>query len=263
MDVCYELLVTQFQRFFLVFARISGIFVISPFFGSLSIPIRVKAGLALFISLLIFPVVNQYIPSVPEELNKYFFLTVSEVIIGIIIGFLCTLVMSAFQISGEFYSVQMGFGFVNTVDPLSQVEQPIIGQLIGFFALIIFLIIGGHHLMLIAIFNSYEAVPVFSLTAANLISAKIVEVFCGMFMIAMKIAMPIMGVLFLVTLALGLLARVAPMMNIMVLGWGITIIMGIITLMFVLPMLYEVAVNVFTHIFSDIDELLNAMGKAG
>ncbi|MEK7813989.1 MAG: flagellar biosynthetic protein FliR, partial [Candidatus Desantisbacteria bacterium] len=257
----YDLFVTQFQRFLLVFTRISGIFVISPFFGSLSIPLRIKAGLAIFMALLIFPVVNHTLPHLSGTLGEYYILVISEVFIGIIIGFLCTIIMSAFQVSGEFYSVQMGFGFVNTVDPLSQVEQPIIGQFIGLFAMLIFLIAGGHHLMITAVFNSYEAVPIFSLKASNLVYDKTVSVFCGMFLTALKIAMPIMGVLFLVTLAMGLMAKVAPMMNIMALGWAITIIVGVVTLILVMPLIGQVAQNVFTYVFSDIDELLHAMGR--
>ncbi|OIP38430.1 flagellar biosynthetic protein FliR [Candidatus Desantisbacteria bacterium CG2_30_40_21] len=257
----YELFATQFQKFLLVFARISGIFVISPFFGSLIIPQRVKAGLALFIALLIFPVVNHLLPPLSGKLCEYYFLVISQVLIGIIIGFLCTIVVSAFQISGELYSVQMGFGFANTVDPLSQVEQPIIGQFIGLFALLIFLIIGGHHLMITAVFKSFETVPIFSLTASNLICDKVVMVFCGMFLTALKMALPIMGVLFLVTLSMGLLAKVAPMMNIMALGWAMTIVIGIITLLLITPLLGQVAQNVFTHVFSDIDELMYYIGR--
>lgn len=259
----YELFTTQFQRFLLVFARISGIFVISPFFGSVNIPQRVKAGLALFIALLIFPVVNHLLPSLSGKLYEYYLLVIAQVLIGIIIGFLCTVVMSAFQISGEFYSVQMGFGFANTVDPLSHIEQPVVGQFIGFFALLIFLIIGGHHLLITTIFKSFEIVPIFSLKASNLICDKVVMVFCGMFLTALKMAMPIMGVLFLVTLSMGLLAKVAPMMNIMTLGWAITIVIGVITLIMIIPLLGQVAQNMFIHVFSDIDELLYYMGKAG
>ncbi|MBU0700009.1 flagellar type III secretion system protein FliR [bacterium] len=258
---CYELFATQFQGFLLVFARISGIFVVSPFFGSLSIPMRIKAGLALFIALLIFPVVKHTLPHLSGTLGEYYLLVISEVLIGIIIGFLCTIIMSAFQVSGEFYSVQMGFGFVNTVDPLSQVEQPIIGQFIGLFAMLIFLIVGGHHLMITTVFNSYETVPIFSLKASNLVFDKTVAVFCGMFLTALKIAMPIMGVLFLVSLSLGLIAKVAPMMNIMALGWAITIVIGVITLILVIPLIGKVAQNVFIHVFSDIDELFYYMGR--
>ncbi|MBI4777451.1 flagellar type III secretion system protein FliR [Candidatus Desantisbacteria bacterium] len=258
---CYDLFATQFQGFLLVFARISGIFVISPFFGSLSIPLRIKAGLALFMALLMFPVVNHTLPHLSGNVGEYYILVISEVLIGIIIGFFCTIIMSAFQVSGEFYSVQMGFGFVNTIDPFSQVEQPIIGQIIGLFAMLIFLTVGGHHLIITAVFNSYEAVPIFSLKASHLVYDKTVAVFCGMFLTALKIAMPIMGVLFLVSLSMGLMAKVAPMMNIMALGWATTIVIGVGILILIMPLIGQVAQNVFNCVFSDIDELFSAMGR--
>ncbi|MEW6097332.1 MAG: flagellar biosynthetic protein FliR [bacterium] len=256
-----ELFVTQFQKFFLVLARMSGIFVMAPFFGSLNILPRIKAGLCLFISLTIFGVVNKHISIVPNNFPTYSLLVFSEVAIGLIIGFMATLVISTFQISGELYSVPMGFGIVNTIDPLSQIEQPIIGQIIGLFALLVFLGFGGHHMMLIAICKSYEIVPVLTLDSCSIVAKTMVTNFAAMFLTALKISMPVMGVLFLVTLGMGLLAKVAPMMNIMVLGWAITIVAGMITLIFLFPLLAKVAVSLYEKLFYDIDSLLIVLGK--
>lgn len=256
-----ELFVTEFQKFFLVLARISGIFVVAPFFGSVNILPRIKAGLSIFISLTIFSVVSKHITMVPNDLPTYTLLVISEVVIGLIIGFMATLVISIFQISGELYSVPMGFGIVNTIDPLSQIEQPILGQIIGLFALLVFLGVGGHHMMLIAIYKSYETVPVLSLAGTNIVVKTIITTFAGMFLTALKISMPVMGVLFLVTLSLGLLAKAAPMMNIMVLGFAITIVTGIITLIFLFPLLAKVGVSLYERLFDDIDNLLIALGK--
>lgn len=257
-----ELFVTEFQRFFLVLARISGIFVMAPFFGSVNIPSRIKAGMALFISLTIFGVVSKHINIVPNDLLTYSLLIFSEVVIGLIIGFMGTLVISAFQCSGELYSVPMGFGIVNTIDPLSQIEQPIIGQLIGLFALLIFLSFGGHHMMLLAIYKSYEIAPVLTLNSCSPVVKTIITTFAAMFLTAVKISMPVIGVLFLVTLSMGLLAKSAPMINIMVLGWAITILTGIATLIFLFPLLSKVAVNLYDRLFSDIDNLLIIVGKS-
>ncbi len=251
-----ELFVTEFQKFFLVLCRISAIFVMSPFFGSLNILPRIKAGLSLFISLTIFGVVNNHITIVPNDLLTYSLLVFSEVAIGLIIGFMATLVISTFQISGELYSVPMGFGIVNTIDPLSQIEQPIIGQIIGLFALLLFLGFGGHHMMLIAICKSYEIVPVLTLDACSIVAKTILTTFVAMFLTALKISMPVIGVLFLVTLGIGLLTKAAPMMNIMVLGWSMTIVTGVITLIFLFPLLAKVSVGLYEQLFYDIDNLL-------
>jgi len=256
-----ELFVTEFQKFFLVLARISGIFVMAPFFGSVNILPRIKAALALFISLTIFQVVNKQINIVPNDLLTYSLLVFSEVVIGLIIGFMTTLVISAFQISGELYSVPMGFGIVNTIDPLSQIEQPIISQIIGLFALLIFLAFGGHHMMLIAIYKSYEIAPVLGLEDCGGVTKTIMTLFAAIFLTAVKISMPVLGVLFLVTLGMGLLAKAAPMMNIMALGWGITIVTGLITLIFLFPLLSKAAVSLYEKLFYDIDNLLILVGK--
>jgi len=256
-----ESFVTQFEKFFLVLARVSGIFVMAPFFGSVNILPRIKAGLALFISLTIFGVVSKYITTVPNNFPTYSLLVFSEVAIGLIIGFMATLVISTFQISGELYSVPMGFGIVSTIDPLSQIEQPIIGQIIGLFALLLFLGFGGHHMMLIAICKSYEIVPVLTLQSCGILAKTIVTSFAAMFLTALKISMPVIGVLFLVTVGMGLLAKAAPMMNIMVLGWAMTIVTGMITLIFLFPLIANVAITSYEKLFYDIDNLLIALGR--
>ncbi|MDI6793670.1 MAG: flagellar biosynthetic protein FliR [bacterium] len=257
-----EPLVKHFQAFFLVLGRTSGIFVASPFFGSMEIPVQVKAALILLLSLIIFPVVGLGLGErIPENMVHYGILVGQEVIIGLIIGFITSLIFSAFQLSGQFYSLQIGFGIVSVMDPLSQTEIPIIGQLVGLFALLIFILFGGHHLTIRALCESYTLVPVIHLSAASSLLIHIVDLAAAMFLIAMKIGLPIIGTVFLTDVSFGILSRAAPQMNIMMVGWPVKILVGLITLIIFIPLLHHATVNVFDRLFTDLRVIMQGMGK--
>lgn len=256
------LLIGQFEKFLLILARISGIFFITPFWGSAIIPVKVKSALTLFISLVVFPIVNPYLNfPIPEDAISYGLLIGGQVLIGLAIGFFAYIVISAFQMSGEFYSITMGFGIANVFDPLSHIEQPLIGQLLTLFALLAFIVIGGPHMVVIAICKSFESLPAINLNATGILAQSCIHTFVIIFMTACKIAMPIIGILFLVTIAMALLSKAAPMINIMIVGFPITIVVGLITLIIMFPLLYGVVDNLFDQWMIDSSKLMFLLGK--
>ncbi|MEW5766765.1 MAG: flagellar biosynthetic protein FliR [bacterium] len=257
-----EPIVKHFQAFFLVLARTSGIFAASPFFGSMDIPIQVKAALSLLLSLVIFPVVGLGVGErIPENVMLYGIFVLQEVMVGLIIGFITSLIFTAFQLSGQFYSLQIGFGIVSVMDPMSQTEIPIIGQLVGLLALLVFILFGGHHLTIKALCESYTLVPVLHLRSASSLVMHITDLVAAMFLIAMKIGLPIIGTVFLTDVSFGILSRAAPQMNIMMIGWPVKILVGLITLIVFIPLLHQAMVNVFANLFSDLNVIMRAMGK--
>ena len=155
-----EYFVNNFQAFFLILVRINAMIMIAPFFSSGVIPFRIKAMLSFFITLVIFPVVVSTI-KVPGNMGLYYLLVLQEVMIGIYIGFLVSIIFSAFQLSAQYYAAQIGFGINEVLDPVGQVSVPLIGQLKNFVGLIVFLAIDGHHFLIEAIYRSFELAPAF------------------------------------------------------------------------------------------------------
>ncbi|MEK9149572.1 MAG: flagellar biosynthetic protein FliR [Candidatus Desantisbacteria bacterium] len=254
-----DILVLQFEKFLLVLARISGLFFTAPLFSSPNIPYPIKAGLILLISLVVAPISIGFIGNPPENMIALAILVTSEILIGLLIGLFAQFIVSLFAISGEFYSVPMGFAISNIYDPMSETEQPVIGQLIGLFGLLVFVTIGGPQTILYALISSFKSVSLFSLSQANIVSVSVIEIFCKMFTTALSIAIPMIAVLFLVNLSLGLLSKAAPLINVMVVGFPITVIAGLITLFFIFPVLYSVTLSIFDGLFIDIDQLLTRL----
>jgi flagellar biosynthetic protein FliR len=154
--------VYHFQVFLLILVRMAAMIVIAPFFSSGIIPFRMKGVIAFLITLVIFPVIAAKGYKITGNMGLYFLMVLQEVIIGLYIGFLVSIIFAGFQLSGQFFAVQIGFGINEVLDPLGQVSVPLIGQLKNLIGLLVFLVLQGHHFLLQAVYRSYELAPVFS-----------------------------------------------------------------------------------------------------
>ncbi|MDI6785744.1 MAG: flagellar biosynthetic protein FliR [bacterium] len=258
-----EAFLNNFEVVFLILCRVSGIFVSSPFYGSRTIPKSIKSVLVLFIALTMFPVINKIgFYKVPTAFLEYILLIFQELGIGLIIGICATIVVNVFSISGGFYSLQMGIGMINVIDPLAQVQVPILGQLLGIIAVLIFLLCGAHHLLLIAVFKSYELLPAITISSFGPLCKNIIDMFVNSFVLGFSIALPIIGIMYILDIAIGLCSKASPQMNIMILGWPLKILIGFLTLAILLPTLFSMGIDIFDNLFNRIYKLLFEMGKA-
>jgi flagellar biosynthetic protein FliR len=234
--------VYHFQVFLLIMMRMNAMIMIAPFFSSAVIPYRMKAVLSFLITLVIFPVIAAKGYEVTGNMGHYYLLVIREVAIGIYLGFLVSIIFSAFQLAGQFFAVQIGFGINEVLDPLGQVSVPLIGQLKNLIGLLVFLSMNGHHLLIDAIYRSYELVPVLNVSreAAGKLFQYLMYSFSGMFVVALKIALPVVGTIFLISVSMGVLAKAAPQMNIMMLGFPFKIIVAFGILLAISPLVVRI-----------------------
>ncbi len=237
-----DFFVYHFQVFLLILLRMSSMMVVAPFYSSAIIPFRMKAALAFMISIVVFPIVAQNGYTLPGDTGGYFLMILQEIAIGIFIGFLVSIIFSAFQLAGQYFAVQIGFGINEVLDPLAQVSIPIIGQIKNLVGLLVFLSINGHHFLVEAVYRSYQLAPVFGISRKfqEGILKYVVYSFSGMFVVAMKIALPVLSVLFLIEVSMGILAKVAPQMNIMMLGFPFKIVISFMVFMITAPLVIRI-----------------------
>jgi flagellar biosynthetic protein FliR len=216
--------------------------IVAPLFSSGLIPFRLKALISFFITLVIFPVVSSKGFQIPDNMGEYYLLVLREVSIGIYIGFLVSIIFAAFQLSGQFFAVQIGFGINEVLDPVAQVSVPLIGQLKNLIGLLVFLAIYGHHFLIEAVYRSYELAPIVSIDRAFTggLFKYLMHSFSGMFIVAMKIALPVVGTVFLISVTMGVLGKVAPQMNIMMLGFPFKIIVSFCVLLLITPLIVRI-----------------------
>ena len=253
----YALIQSQLGFFLLIFVRISGIFMMAPIFGSRNVAGRIKASLALIITYIIFPLIFDTNTVIPNQFLSYFFMVIGELIIGLILGFISSLVFSAIQMAGQLLDMQIGFGIVNMLDPLSGQQAPLVGNFKYILALIVFLATNGHHVLLSALFASFKLIPVTGIVVNVAIAQFVIDIIGSMFILALKISLPVLVAVVLTDMALGILARTMPQMNIFVVGVPGKIIVGIFVLSIGLPFYIFFLEMAFDGMYKNIFRILS------
>lgn len=249
------------QLFLLVFVRVFALLAVAPMVSSTSIPALARVALALLTATVVFPEAVSAEYPIPETGLAFVLLLVGEAMVGIITGFLLVLVFAAFQLGGQMFSLQMGFGASQVFDPLSQVQIPLMGQFLNIVGMLVFVNISGfQRLFFIGVMRSFERFRAVDLLLMREdIVNGVMQRLSGLFQDALVIAFPILGTLILVYVTMGLLAKAAPQMNLLVLGFPISIGITFLMLMVGMPFLAEA----MSRLIDDGFELIATMLESG
>jgi flagellar biosynthetic protein FliR len=234
------------------FLRVLAVFTSAPLFSSRAFPVRARIGLALLIA-----IAAQ--PSLPLQtvidLNgpAAWGAVVQQVGIGLAIGFVVRLVFTSFELAGEVVGFQMGLNFASFFDPSTNAQSSATGSFYGYMATLLFVVLNGHLMVLMVVIRSFELFPVNQNFLEALSLMKLYSLGGELFASGFWIALPIVGMLMFANLALGIVSRVAPQMNIYAVGFPITLTVGLVGMAATLPMLdrpfltlMEHAVEIFT-----------------
>jgi flagellar biosynthetic protein FliR len=249
-------LVNQTGFFMLIFARVSGIFAFAPMFSSRGVPVYAKAGLALMLSYILFPILFSPGVAIPANPLAYTLVVAGEFLLGLIFGFVSSLIMQAVQMAGHILDLQIGFGIVNIYDPQFGQQIPLLGNFKYILALILLLATNGHHVMLNALVASFKLIPVTGVVLPATLAVFILDLVSGIFTIAFKISVPVLVSLILADVAFGILARMMPQMNIFVVGIPAKLVIGIFALTMVLPFYVAMMEVGFNGMYQDLYRLL-------
>ena len=246
--------------FFLLLTRVSGIFIVAPFFGSINIPQYIRIGTALAMSVVLFPVVDQLaVVQAPATILGYALAVLAELFVGWLIGFVAYISFSAIHMAGKIMDMQVGFSIVNVMDPTSGQQIPLIGRFLYKLGLIIFLVTNGHHMIIAALFESFRAVPMLGMTANPDLTMLIANFTAGIFSTGMKIAMPVTFAILLTNVALGVLARTMPQLNIFVVGIPMQIVVGLFVLSILVPFYILFLDVLFNEMYGNVSMALRTI----
>jgi flagellar biosynthetic protein FliR len=254
--------VLNFQIFLLVLVRVFGMFVVAPFYASDAIPVRIRVISAVYITACVFPLTANYVGPVPGNMFDYAMLIVSEAMIGILIGFMMSIIFSAFQLAATFFSFQMALGIAEVIDPFSEVGVTVVGQLWTLMGVMVFIAIDGPQMLVMGTVESFRTARVFSLAdQGKTVTRALVDALVSMFVVSLKLSFPILITLFLLAVVLGLLAKAAPQMNIFMLGFPIQIGVGFLIMIVVLGAVAFGMAATLSRAFDGVVTLLKAMGR--
>ncbi len=257
----FDLPLHNFQQFIFVFARVGAILVSLPFFGSGNIPARFKAALAFVVSLIAYPLIKFDGIIFPAEVLPLSVSLLSEISIGLIIGYGCRLVFAGVQVAGHLIGFQMGFGIVNVIDPATSSQVSVTSQFENILSMLIFLSIDAHHWFLKGIIDSFSIVPIFGFHLSGALANTLIDMFENIFVIAIKLGAPVIAALFFTTIALGLVARTVPQINVFIVGFPLQIGIGLLMMGLTISFFTMVMKGMFIQMGNNMYLLMKGMAQ--
>ncbi len=222
MDI-FNLPAETILSFILTIMRVSIVMFMLPIFSSDRAPVQVKAFATIVLTLGLWPQLSLPGTAMPAHPVDVVLLLLNEVILGLVIGMCINFVFMGIQAGGELFGFQMGFTMINFADPLTGNQTGITAFFLWMVSTLTFLSLDGHLYMIQAFALSFRLIPAGGLVLGDLLMAEVFSLSAQMFIIALKIAAPVMTALFLIELALALISRASPQVNIMDIGFPVKI----------------------------------------
>lgn len=252
----------KLQLFLLIMLRASGLFLIAPILSHRTFPVPAKLGLiVLFALIMIAAMPNAVVPEA-QSLSELVTLAAKEIFVGLAIGFLFSLLLMGVQMAGDVISYQIGFAMASIMDPDQGHEVTTLGTFWFLCALLIFLGINGHHVIISAFNDSYQLIPAGHVLMNGAVGEMIMTYSAYVFVIALKLAAPVVVTLLLVDVAMGVVSRMMPTMNVFLLGFGVKVAVGIAIMALSLPVFAYVLEKATGYIDAELINLLGALGRA-
>lgn len=244
MEINLDNLTAWVGDFYWPFLRISALFMVVPFFGARTIPVRIRIILAVFVAFIL-----QATVTVEESIELFSPLGVltalQQIAIGVVMGLIMQIVFAALVMAGQTMATTMGLGFASSVDPQNGVQVTMLGQLYLILGTLYFLAMDGHLLLLEVLANSFVYLPVGTPLNNAQIFGDIAMFAAQLFLAAVLISLPVMVGVLLVNLAFGVITRAAPQLNIFAVGFPTTMLAGFVLMFFSIPVLLPLLQNLF------------------
>jgi len=212
--------------FVLTLMRVSLIVFMLPFFGAAVLPNMVKGCLCVVLSLAVWPTLSFPGQVMPASIWTVAIMFIGEIILGLVLDIIIRIMFAAVQFGGHYIGFAMGFSLMNVADPLTGVQEPITGHLLYQTSLLIFLSMNGHLFLLQGLSETFALVPPGGLLINPALADHLLDFTGKIFVLGLRIAAPVMAALFLVDLALALVSRAAPQMNVLFIGFPLKVGVG-------------------------------------
>ena len=263
MPLSYEPLLAHVPAWLMVLFRLTGIFIFAPAFSSATVPGRVKVLLALLLSFCIYPVLlgpggGEATASIQRIVDGGMSLwtipaaVAMELMIGVIIGYGATLPLIGLQLSGKVVDQQLGLGLGGIYNPDLNEEAGVVGEFFFLVALAVFIILGGLGALLSTLIDTFRHVPLGGFRCDGQVILLVVGLLGSMFELAIRVAAPLLCVIFLMTVSLGFIARTVPQVNILSIGFPLRILLGMALLIGVVAVNTDILVDMMTAVMRNM-----------
>lgn len=260
MQIPLGMMFNAIDVFILIFVRMTGLFVIAPIFGRRNIPSGFKIGFSFMLALILINTVAMPDIEYYNNLYQYVLLVFREFIVGITIGYVSYLIFTSIYIAGQMIDMQMGFGMVNVIDPVSNIQVPVTSNFYFIISMLIFLMSGGHHVLIKGLFDSYNVVPLGGAVFKPDLMNDLIRVFGSVFLLGFKISAPIIAAILITDVALGIMSKAVPQLNVFIVGMPLKIAVGIMIMILTIPMFMSIADILINGMRSEIVNFIKDLG---
>jgi len=246
--------------FLLALIRVSFFFAFLPIFGDVFVPARVRILLSVAVAVVFTPLLAARLAAFPQTVPQFVSVMASEALLGMAFGLVGRVLFGAVQFAGEIMSEQIGFGTAGIVDPSQSVQIPLLAEVLYTLALTLFFLVNAHHVFLGALAQSFDKAPPGLLDFSKALSPFFVDRTAAMFVIAVRMSMPVIALIFAVNVAMGMVAKAVPQMNVFLESFPVRIAAGLFLLSVSSALLAKMMTGLFTGLKGDLGAILSAFG---
>lgn len=244
--------VENLEFYLLILMRVSGFIMTAPFFSYSSVPMRIRAAMSVFMSLVVIqttPVITLHYVGV----LGYSVLVLKETFLGVTLGLMCSMCFYIINLAGQMMDMEMGLSMANMFDPATNVQITVTGNIYNYFMMLLLVVTNMHYYIIRAVFDSFAYFNVGEAVYRGSLKDIMVDFMVNYFIIAFRIVLPIFCCMLIINVVLGVLARAAPQMNMFVVGIQIKVLAGLAMLV----VLVQTLPTVSDFIFSEMKDVMS------
>ena len=252
-----DYILANYSTFLFVLVRTGSILFTAPIFGAMNVPMQVKFGLTLLLAILLTPLTPAV--ALPAAMTGVIISLAGEVLIGASIGLAVKFIFTGIEYAGQVASFQMGIGMASAYDPINSAQITVLGKFLSILTLLIFLTVNGHLMVILALKKSFDVIPAYGFTLSGELMEGLIIFSKEIFILGLKFAAPVLAILIFVHIAMGIMARTVPQLNMFAVGFAVTISVGFVMILISLPVFEDAAIAAFDRMWLGIDNLMKAM----
>lgn len=243
--------------FIFVLVRTASIILAAPIFGAVMVPMQVKMGLSLILTLAIVPIVGPV--AMPQTMVGLALGFAGEMLIGLTIGMAIRFVFTGVEFAGQLASFQMGLGMASAYDPMNSAQTTVLGRLMSILMLLVFLSINGHLMVIMSLKSCFQAIPPYGFTLTGPLLENFVVFSKEIFILAVTFAAPVIAVLVFVNVSLGIMAKTVPQLNMFAVGFSVTISAGFLVIGVSMSIFDTALQEVFERMWIGVEAMIGVM----
>ncbi|MDD2715114.1 MAG: flagellar biosynthetic protein FliR [Candidatus Wallbacteria bacterium] len=247
----------QLFLFLLINVRMGTFIQLLPVFGGQTIPIRYKAGMTAIFSLVVLPFVA--LRAIPGNIVGFVLLLCSEILLGMMLGILCAVIFEVFHAAGSYLGLELGFSLVDVIDPYNANGFTGMDSFLYLFSVLIFFAINGHLMLVDAIIQSFRTIPIGGLSISPDFGRILIENFAWMFYFSFLIVLPIVASILIVHIALGVVAKTAPRVQVFLISFPLKIGVGLGLLILIFPGVAILISKVYLRLYQELNTALRLL----